>query len=317
MSKLNVMRFSMKDFIILINKRRANKFDVNMAVSGARGNGKSTFLFKLFSRMPGFDPWKHQIYTRKDATHLLESQKMGYIFDDEAIRSSYKRNFQNSEQKVFVQMLNMYRDNFNLYGMAIPMFYSLDKDLRGLIKIHVQIVKRGLGVIHIAKDSNLYSDDPWDVKYNAKIEERWAKKLLSNKGFNPPHHKLSTFFGYVEFGDLRKRQRNIYEEVKSVKRKIVYEAEMKENNKEEVNFYDVIIEKLLNGQMSKDMLTVLAQVNNKKYTAVSVMLNKKLAEMNKTERLSDLLVTPMEIKTSTRTRKSTTNTIVDGNSGFG
>ncbi|KKL16785.1 hypothetical protein LCGC14_2492070, partial [marine sediment metagenome] len=39
---------------------------------------------------------------------FLEQLKRGCIMDDEAIRTGYKRNFYDQDQKLLIQMLNMY-----------------------------------------------------------------------------------------------------------------------------------------------------------------------------------------------------------------
>ena len=134
--------WSIKDLVEIAKERRKNKFDIIMAVSGERGDGKSTLIYKFFSRFKQFKPWRHMVYSRKDVMKLLEGTKLGCIFDDEAIRTGYKRKFMDSDQQLLIQMLNMYRDNFNVYAMAIPSFYSLDKDLRDLIKIHIHVIER-------------------------------------------------------------------------------------------------------------------------------------------------------------------------------
>ena len=204
--------------------------------------------------------------------------------DDEAIRTAYKRNFYDSDQKLLIQMLNMYRDNFNVYGMAIPNFYSLDRDLRDLVKIHIYMIRRGVGVVHIAKES-LYSDDCWDVKYNKKIEESWAKKKMKNPDFHLPYHKLTTFRGYIYFNDLTDRQRNLYEEIKQTKRKAVYETEMKGDSEEE-NFYDKVFERVLNGGITKDMLQEICLISGKKMSAVQALINVRLKDKGSKETLS-------------------------------
>ena len=46
--------WSINDLIDIAKTRQNNKFDMIIAVSGARGNSKSSFLFKFFSRIKGF-----------------------------------------------------------------------------------------------------------------------------------------------------------------------------------------------------------------------------------------------------------------------
>lgn len=267
--------FNIKDLIEMINKRQKNKFDVNLAITGARGNSKSSFAFKVLSRFPQFDPWKHQVYSRIDVIKLLESEKFGLIFDDEAIQSSYKRDFQSKEQQDLIKMITMYRDNFNVYVCCIPFFYSLDKDLRNLIKIHINMIERGLGVLHIAHEGVLYSDDPWNVKYNAKIEEKWIKNKMANPNFKPPYHKLTTFKGYIKFNDLTTQQRQLYEDVKKTKRKELYEKEQDKENKEGVNIYDNLYTKLKNGDIDKDWVEKYCLIQGMKVTNCITNLGKR------------------------------------------
>jgi len=285
---MNVI-WSIKDIVDIATSRQKNKFDFNICVSGARGNGKSTFLFKFFARFPVFKPKIHQIYRRADVMHLLEKCQYTTIFDDEAIRTGYKRNFYDADQKLLIQMLNMYRDNFNIYGMALPSFYSLDKDLRDLIKVHIQILERGIGIIHLPNEHNLYSDDKWDMKYNKKIEERWGKAKAKNPDFRPPYSKLTTFRGYIHFGDLTEKQRLLYEHIKQTKRKEVYDEEMKLESSQQVNIYQNLLDRLLLKKFNREMLLEISLANGLKYRAVRDQLNRLLTEQGHDERVNDLL----------------------------
>ncbi len=275
--------WSITDLVDISKQRQQNKFDVIIAVSGARGNGKSSLLFRFFSRFKPFKAWNHQIYSRKDVMNLLEKNKFGCIFDDEAIRTGYKRNFFDADQKLLIQMINMYRDNFNIYGLAVPNFYSLDKDLRDLIKIHIHVVERGLGVVHIANSGNLYSDDAWDVKYNKKIEERWSESKKKNPNFKPKYNKLTTFRGYIRFPDLTPKQRLLYEEVKVTKRKAVYEEEMKQDSDD---FYDRLITRLKEGDIGSNALQEICLANKLKLSSVKNLINVRLRDAGEKERLA-------------------------------
>ena len=282
--------WSIKDLVEISKTRQNNKFDVIIAVSGSRGNGKSTLLYKFFSRFKNFKPWSNLVYSRKDVMKLLEDSQYGCIFDDEAIRTGYKRNFYDQDQKLLIQMVNMYRDNFNIYGLAVPNFYSLDKDLRDLVKIHIHILERGFAVFHLPNEDSLYSDDIWDVKYNKKIEERWAKHKQKHVNFSPPYHKLTTFRGYIHFGDLSPKQRLLYEEIKKIKRKAVYELEMKKEDNKEDHFYQNVMERLKEGMLSKQTLQEICLVNGMKYSYVRDQLNKKFSDLGMTKRVGDLLI---------------------------
>lgn len=269
--------FSIKELAEILRLRQHNEFDCNIAVSGQRGNGKSTFLFKLLSRFENFDPWEQVVYSRDDTIHLLETQQFGIIFDDEAISTGYKREFHNVNQQKLIKMMNMYRDNFNIFASAIPSFGDLDKDMKKLMKFHIQIVKRGLGIVHVANNDKSYSQDPWDVKYNEKLEEKWNEKKKKNPNFSPPYHKLTTFAGYIEFGDLPPRQKDIYKQIKLKKRKQLYEKEIEE--KKEPDAKEMVFQSLMKF-LKNGSIMEFSQI---RYPLISVgiIYDQGLRELNK------------------------------------
>lgn len=278
--------WSINDIIEISKTRQKNKFDVIICLSGARGNGKSSLGFKFFSRIKGFKAWKHQVYSRNEVMKLMEGFKFGCIFDDEAIRTGYKRNFFDADQKLLIQMLNMYRDNFNIYLLCVPNFYNLDKDLRDLVKIHIHIIERGFGVVHFPSDGSLYSEDKWDIKQNKRTEDRWAKAKMKNPNYSPKYNRLTTFRGYIRFSDLTPKQRELYEDIKVTKRKAVYEEEMKKEE-EGGGFYDRLIIRLREGEINQNTLKEICLANGLKLSAVQNFLNTKFRDEGIKERLSD------------------------------
>ena len=185
-------------------------------------------------------------------------------------------------------MLNMYRDNFNVYGMAIPNFYDLDKNLRDLVKIHIHMIERGFGVVHVANDGSLYSEDKWDIRQNKRIEDRWAKARMKNPNYRPKYNRLTTFRGYVRFTDLTFKQRELYEDIKVTKRKAVYEEEMK-IEEDGGGFYDRIMIRLKSGEITNKVLQEICMANGLKFSAVSSLLNTKLRDEGIKERLGDYI----------------------------
>ncbi len=282
--------WSLKDLIEIAITRQKNEFDCNIIVTGPRGNGKSSLAFRFFSRFKNFKPWKHQVYSRKDVMKLLEELKYGCIMDDEAIRTGYKRNFYEQDQKMLIQMLNMYRDNFNIYIACLPSFYDLDKGLRDMFKIHIHIIERGLGVIHIPNEGSLYSEDKWDVKYNRKIEENWAKYRMRNMEYKPKYNRLTTFRGYIKIPKLTPKQESLYKEIKEMKRQIMYNEEIREAEDSGEGFYDRLINRLMEGKLTTETLQEIVLANNLKYSAVTSMLNVKLKDKGVGKTLSQFLV---------------------------
>ncbi len=281
--------WSLKDLVEISKRRQQNEFDMNIIITGPRGNGKSWCAFKFLCRFKQFKPWKHQIYSRKDLMKFLEKLKYGCLLDDEAIRTGYKRNFFDHDQKLLIQMLNMYRDNFNIYVACLPTFYDLDKGLRDLFKIHIHVIERGLGVVHVANESLLYSDDKWDVKWNRKVEESWAKRKLKNINYKPKYDRLSTFRGYIKIPKLTKNQEELYKEVKQIKRKLMFEEEMNEDKTGTEGFYERMIIRLKEGKLTQEALQEICLANGLKYSAVSSLLNTKLKDLGASKTLGHYL----------------------------
>ena len=82
---MKAIAWTIKDVVEILTGRQKNEFDGNMAVSGDRGNGKSTLINKIYYRFPVFEPWRHQVYDRESVIDLLKFQKFGLCWDDEAI----------------------------------------------------------------------------------------------------------------------------------------------------------------------------------------------------------------------------------------
>lgn len=279
--------FSIRDIVKILKLRQENKFDANLVISGNRGDGKSTLIDKIFLRFTQFNNWKHQVYSRDQVINLLKNQQYGLCWDDEAINTGYKRDFQNKGQQELIKMVTMYRDNFNVYASAIPSFFSLDKDLRDLVFLHIHVIERGIAIIHMPLQGRLYSQDRWDTKNNAKIEQRWVSKSKKNPDFKPPYSKLSTFKGYLFFKDLTDKQKELYLNVKKTKRDILYNIE--ENGEVKKDFNVKVYELLLNEKLTKEGLQQLCLLEDKKYSVITSSLNRMLKDAGISETLTHFL----------------------------
>lgn len=268
------IRWTIKNIVEILQTRQKNEFDANFLVSGSRGDGKSSLIFKALSRIKGFNPWKHQVYKREDVMGLLKTQQFGICWDDEAVNSGYKRDFQQTGQKDLIKYVTAYRDNFNIYASAIPNFFSLDKDLRDLVFLHLHVIQRGIAVVHMPLQGRLYSQDRWDSKYNAKIEEKWSVKMQTNPSYRPPYHKLTTFRGYLFFKDLTDLQKKLYKQIKKDKRE---DAFSKEETKKE-SFVEKIYKQLVEGKLTSDGILQMCLMEGKKYSIVTRSLNQMLKD---------------------------------------
>ena len=259
-----------------------------MAVSGNRGDGKSTCIGKILFRIKGFKPWKHQVYNREAILKILKYTKLGQCWDDEAINSGYKRDFQNKGQQEQIKVLTNYRDNFNIFASAIPSFFSLDKDLRDLYFIHLNIIRRGVAVVHMPLQGRLYSQDRWDAKYNAKVEESWSKKIQNNPDFIIPYHRLTTFRGYLYFNDLTKKQKALVQEVKRVKRAETYESEEEKNK--ELPMIEKLYQRAIDRKLTRSFLIQYCLVEDQKHSAIQNKLNILLKDRGHKESLKHFLI---------------------------
>lgn len=260
-----------------IRKRQLNKFDANIGVSGLRGLGKSTLLFKIFNsfRKDGFNPEKHQEYSRDKIIQLLANQTYGYCWDDEAINSGYKRDFQNRGQKDLIKIITNYRDNFNIIGSAIPFFYSLDRDLRELIFLHIHIIERGIGVILMPLRTSIHTTDPWDTKNNIKIEIQENIRIKKNPNLPFRYNRFTTFAGYIYFGPMTKKQEAKYNEIKKRKRALALNIEVVA---ETLDFIHKVYNALIEGKLTKEGLTQMCLAEGKKYTNIATHINGMLVD---------------------------------------
>ncbi len=287
---MKAVTWSIKEIVEILKSRQANEFDGNIAVSGDRGNGKSTLINKIYYRFKGFNPWKHQVYDRESVIALLKNEYFGQCWDDEAINSGYKRNFQEKGQQELIKILTAYRDNYNIFASAIPNFFSLDKDLRDLYFLHFHVIERGIAVIHMPLQGRLYSQDRWDAKYNAKIESNWSKKMQNNPGFKPPYHKLTTFRGYLFFGDVTAKQKKLYLNIKKTKRAESFLTEEEKNNKNNISFLDKLYNLLIMGKLTREGIKQMCLLDGKKDSSVNSSLNRMLSDKGESKRVKDFLL---------------------------
>lgn len=278
--------WTLKELTTCIRQRQLNKYDVNIGVSGKRGEGKSSLLFKIFNsfKKDGFNPEKHQEYSRDKIVSLLANQTFGFCWDDEAINSGYKRDFQNKGQKDMIKILTNYRDNFNIIGSAIPFFYSLDRDLRELIYLHIHIIERGIAVLLMPIEASIHATDPWDTKTNIKIEQQENARIKRNPNLKFRYDRFTTFVGYLYFGPMTPKQEKRYIEIKKRKRALSLNIEGVE---EQLDFNKKVYNALIEGKLTKEVLQQMCLIEGKKYSAVATMMNSLLNDAGEERTMTD------------------------------
>jgi len=114
----------------------------------------------------------------------------------------------------------------------------VDKELTKLISIHLQVIERGLAVIHMPIRNRIFSDDIWDVDINKKLENFWSKKRRENPNYQPKYWQYTTFAGFLPFEKLSEKQEEEYEALKEAGRN---ESSDKIENKIPENFFEKVL----------------------------------------------------------------------------
>ena len=281
--------WTLKEVTTCIRERQLNGYDANIGVSGKRGDGKSTILFHIFNafKKHGFNQEKHQEYSRDKIINLLANQRFGFCWDDEAINSGYKRDFQTKGRKDMIKILTNYRDNFNIIGSAIPFFYSLDRDLRELFYLHIHVIERGIAILLMPIEASIHTTDPWDTKNNIKIEMQENARIKKDPNAKFRYHRFTTFVGYLYFGPMTEKQENIYKEIKQRKRALTFNIEGQE---EVIDFNQKIYNALIEGKITQEVLQQMCLIEGKKYSSVTTMLNIMLRDNGIGKTVKDFLI---------------------------
>jgi hypothetical protein len=283
-----VIIWSIKELSDMAKQRVNNRFDCNIAVTGSTGIGKSTFLHHFFKNFRGFKIDEKLTYKRSEMIHLIKDFKNSYCWQDELIGSGFKRNFFEREQIELITVLTKYRNNYNIVGGAVPIFFTLDKELLKLFGIHIHIIKRGVGIVHLPREARMFTDDLWDTKVNAKLEEKWSNKIQNNPKFKIRYNRYTTFSGFVFFPPLKKKEEEYYEMLKETKRE-----ELEVNDKEELkknNFYLKLFDMVKEKKLDKQQLINICNLNNKSFSSVKSRLNQMFQDDGNGQTLRNFLI---------------------------
>lgn len=251
-----VLSWSMRKTVAMIVRILQNQFDCFIIIEGNRGLGKSTLAIHLargvsrkFKKLGTKDyhfHWKNSlVYTKKETKQFWHKWKTNGI-GDEMINVAFNRDFYDNEQKDIIKLINMNRDHCNFFTACVPQFQNLDSQIKGLCKIRITVVRRGVAIIQ-TPNRTIYVKDRWDTATNEKIERGWLAKGIKN----PHYTRLTTFRGILKFPKLREKSEKRYQEVKNHKRNLVAKEEMGidlENEKLK-SPYEIIIQMMKDGKV--------------------------------------------------------------------
>lgn len=275
------MVWSIKRLCKCIDGMMDNQFDCIVFIEGKRGLGKSTIGQQIsYKSKAKFKPRKDIAFSRDDVIRQLGQKRKGVILADELINVGYNRDFWDQDQKTLIKALNMYRDKCNLFIGCIPYFTDLDKQMQKLCKIRITVLRRGYALLQLQTKS-IYSNDPWDVDNNKKVERKFKAGKIK-------YSKLSTVKGIIKFNDITPKQREIYEEVKAEKRGQVFEAYNGENQEEDPVIK--IFNKMQKEKMSIETLNTTCQLLGLKIKSVRNRLNEMIKQEGLDGTLQDYIV---------------------------
>lgn len=223
---------SVKQLAELIFKLLKSDRDVNIAVGGFTGEGKSTFLIKLiqaYCKLADI-PFTFEFLTwsREEMMTWIdgkgpehEGRRAEYypIVPDELFKMFYKRLWYEKKQIDAIGVLNMCRDRHLLIAGAIPNFWNLDKSFITRIRFYVYITIRGEALI-FQQENNPFSTDVWNVRVNEKIFRRGNIERSPN------------FLFKVHYDDLDEDEKAEYLAIRNKKR-LLYPDEPEEEEKQE------------------------------------------------------------------------------------
>jgi len=207
-----------EDFAGLIFNLLKSDRDVNIAVGGFTGEGKSTFATQLCKNYAkkaetywGFD---RMTWSRKEVMTWINGDKKGdgqldeysIILPDELFSMFYRRNWYDEEQIDGIATFNMCRDRHIMLCGNVPNFWDLDSAFTSRIRFYVYIPKRGIAWV-FQQENNPFSNDNWNVQENKK---------LFRKHNNP--FKCKNFVCEIHYNDWNSSEKAKYYKIRNSKR---------------------------------------------------------------------------------------------------
>jgi hypothetical protein len=195
--------------------RRSNERDNVILVTGARGDGKSTFVGKCLFQFEDFDPYECMVYNKEKMFELIK-KKNGYIWADEAVVNAARGNVMSRANKMLHEIVTINRDNFNIVFFCMPFVEDFDTKILQYVSMWIHIDSRGVGVVMLPSNKGIFGKRNWDIDAMKKMFDEFQKE---NKGaYHVPYWIYPNFRGYVRFGKLTVEQDKIVKEIKTLRK---------------------------------------------------------------------------------------------------
>lgn len=214
-----VEQVSVEKFAKLIYQLLKSDRDVNMAVGGMTGEGKSTFSAKVqkaYAKISG-DKWTfdRMTWSRAELMKWIDGEgpnkegqlpQYSAILPDELFLMFYSRNWYEKEQIDAIATFNMCRDRHLFLAGNVPNFWGLDGAFRDRMRFYAFIPKRGIAWI-FQQESNPFCKDQWNVTENMKLFR-----------YNNNPYKCPNFLFEVRFSDWDADEKRDYLAIRNKKR---------------------------------------------------------------------------------------------------
>jgi len=199
----------------MLEGRRNNERDNIILITGARGDGKSTFAGKILFQFEDFDPYEQMVYNKEDMFKLIK-KKNGYVWADEAVVNAARGNVTTRANKMLHEIVTINRDNFNIIFFCMPFVEDFDTKILQYVSAWVHIDSRGVGVVLLPSNKGIFGKRNWDIDSMKKIFDEFQKE---NQGVgHVPYWIYPNFRGYIKFNKLTKRQEEIVREIKTLRK---------------------------------------------------------------------------------------------------
>jgi hypothetical protein len=219
-------------FAELVNERLNNDYDLVVAITGEEGIGKSTLAIQLGLRIDkDFDLVKNIAYLPdereiEDKFHNLQPRQCFVI--DEAIRVFYKLRWMDKFQIRLNQMYMTERWQNKCTLLLIPRFTDLNEAFRNhRVNVWIHVIDRGVALVFKKISENIFSSDPWKMKENDKLLDKYlikTKKLFGvelNEYIEFLSKNTPNFVTALEFDDLDEDIKYKYRELKAAARPLL------------------------------------------------------------------------------------------------
>jgi hypothetical protein len=229
-------RISLPLFCKSLQERLNEDWDVVIAITGEVGVGKSTLGGLISKEIDKMFCWiKNVAYLptyREIEDKFFALRPLQAFLIDEAIKVLYKLKWADKLQIRINEMYLTERWQNKITLMCIPRFSDFNEQFRNnRVKIWIHIIARGLAVVFIREDVNIFQNDPWRLKENSKIVDKFLKSRkcadLTEVDKLSILSKSMNFWFYLEFGDLPEEDKMTYQEMRAKMREVKEDGNMK------------------------------------------------------------------------------------------